>query len=97
MEEVEEVEPFPLSHQGSGEGRRVPVPMTAEQIADDIADRIKRGEYKAGEQLPPYRVLADLYGVHVSTVARVMLILRARGTVVGVPGRGVFVPDAPQA
>ncbi len=91
------MESFPLLHQRSGEANPVPVPMTAEQIADDIADRIKRGEYKAGEQLPPYRVLAELYGVHVSTVARVMLILRARGTVIGVPGRGVFVPDASNA
>jgi DNA-binding GntR family transcriptional regulator len=68
--------------------------MSAEQIAADLTDRIRRGEYKAGGQLPPYRVLAELYGVHFSTIARVMTLLRERRVVIGVPGRGVFVPDA---
>ena len=69
--------------------------MTAEQIAADLTNRIKRREYKAGEQLPPYRVLADLYNVSFSTIARVMTLLRERKVVIGVPGRGVFVPDQP--
>jgi DNA-binding GntR family transcriptional regulator len=68
--------------------------MNAEQIAADLTERIKRGEYKPGEQLPTYRSLGDLYNVSFSTVARVMTLLRERGVVVGVPGRGTFVPDA---
>jgi GntR family transcriptional regulator len=66
--------------------------MTAEQVATDLTDRIAAGEYAPGTQLPPYRVLAELYGVHYSTIARVMTLLRERKVVVGVPGRGVFVP-----
>jgi DNA-binding GntR family transcriptional regulator len=70
--------------------------MSAEQIAADLTDRIARGEYKAGDQLPTYETLASLYNVSTGTIARVMIVLRTRGTVVGVPGRGVFVPDAPR-
>jgi len=67
--------------------------MTAEQIAADLTERIRRGEYKPGTQLPPYRVIADLYDVSFSTIARVMTLLRERKVVVGIPGRGVFVPE----
>lgn len=73
----------------------MPIPMTAEQIADDLAARIKSGEYKPGTQLPPYRVLSELYNVGNTTVAKVMTILRARGVVIGVQGRGVYVPEEP--
>jgi GntR family transcriptional regulator len=69
--------------------------MSAQQIAADLTDRIRAGEYKPGTQLPPYRVLAELYGVAFSTIARVMTLLRERHVVIGVPGRGVFVPDEP--
>lgn len=67
--------------------------MSSEDIARDLAERIRAGEYPPGSQLPPYRVLAELYNVGMTTIARVMVILRERGVVVGVPGRGVFVPE----
>lgn len=69
--------------------------MSMEQIAGDLTDRIRRGEYKPGEQLPTYDALAALYNVSAGTIARVMIVLRERGIVVGVPGRGTFVPDQP--
>jgi GntR family transcriptional regulator len=69
--------------------------MSAEQIAADLTDRIRRREYKPGAQLPTYDSLAALYNVSTGTIARVMIVLRTRGTVIGVPGRGVFVPDEP--
>ncbi|GIH12057.1 GntR family transcriptional regulator [Rugosimonospora africana] len=65
------------------------------QVAADLADRIRAGGSTPGTQLPPYRVLAELYGVAFSTIARVMTLLCGRHVVVGVPGRGVFVPDEP--
>ena len=71
----------------------MPLPMNAQQVAADLTDRIRRGEYKPGEQLPTYGSLADLYGVSHSTIARVMTLLRERGVVVGVPGRGTFIPE----
>jgi GntR family transcriptional regulator len=67
--------------------------MTADQIARDLAERVRKGEYPPGSQMPPYRVLADLYSVSFSTIARVMTLLRERGVVVGVPGRGTFVAE----
>lgn len=67
--------------------------MSSEQIARDLADRIRAGEYPPGSQLPTYHALSGLYGVSEATVALVIRILRERGVVVGVPGRGVFVPE----
>lgn len=74
----------------------VPVPMSSDQIATDLTERIRLGEYAPGSQLPPYRVLADLYGVGITTISTVIRILRERQVVIGVPGRGVFVPDEPK-
>jgi GntR family transcriptional regulator len=73
----------------------VPVPMTRYEIADDLTARIRAGEYPPGSQLPPYRVLAELYSVSFTTIAAVVALLRDRRVVVGVPGRGVFVPEEP--
>jgi len=67
--------------------------MSMDQIAADLTDRIRRGEYAPGKQLPTYASLADQYSVSTGTIARVMIVLRTSGVVVGVPGRGVFVPD----
>ncbi|MFD0594085.1 GntR family transcriptional regulator [Catellatospora coxensis] len=50
-------------------------------------------EYPAGSQLPTYNELADLYSVSFSTITRVIGVLRLTGVVVGVPGRGTFVPE----
>ncbi|MGC9670482.1 winged helix-turn-helix domain-containing protein [Planosporangium sp. 12N6] len=71
----------------------MPVPMTSYQIAADLTERIKAGEYAPGSQLPTYATLANLYSVSPATIAGVMRILRERGVVIGVPGRGTFVPE----
>lgn len=71
----------------------MPIPMSSEQIAEDLTDRIERGQYKPGTQLPTYHALSKLYSVSYATIARVMVLLRDRGTVIGVPGHGVFVPE----
>lgn len=66
--------------------------MNAEQIARDLTDRIRAGEYgEPGSQLPTYAALATLYSVSDSTITKVIGLLRERGVVVGVPGRGTFV------
>lgn len=69
------------------------VPLTYAQIADDLAVRVAAGEYRPGQRLPSYAELASLYSVSVSTASRAVAILRDRQVVVGVPGRGVFVPQ----
>ncbi len=71
----------------------VPLPMSSEQIIEDLTERIRSGEYPPGSQLPTYDSLATLYSVSPATIASVMRILRERGVVVGVPGRGTFVPE----
>lgn len=71
----------------------MPIPMSSAQIAEDLTDRIERGQYKPGEQLPTYHTLSQLYGVSYATIARVVTLLRERGVVVGVPGRGTYVPE----
>jgi GntR family transcriptional regulator len=67
--------------------------LTYRQIADDLADRIAKGEYAPGSRLPSYAQLAALYNVSVSTASRAIAILSDRGVVEGEPGRGVFVPE----
>lgn len=71
----------------------MPLPMSYLKIAEDLTARIKSGEYPAGSQLPTYNELADLYSVSFSTITRVIGVLRLTGVVVGVPGRGTFVPE----
>nr|WP_191841146.1 winged helix-turn-helix domain-containing protein [Catellatospora chokoriensis] len=69
------------------------IPMSSAQIAEDITARIAAGEYAPGSQLPTIAQLASLYNVSDGTISRVMIVLRTRGTIVGVPGRGTFVPE----
>ncbi len=70
------------------------IPMSSDQIVDDLTARIRGGEYPPGTQLPTYAALAGLYDVSPATIAIVMRILRERGVVVGVRGRGTFVPES---
>lgn len=70
--------------------------MTTREIADDMADRIDKGEYAVGAVLPSRRVLAAMYSVSVSTADRVMMLLVDRGYAYGEPGRGTFVADPDQ-
>jgi GntR family transcriptional regulator len=70
------------------------VPLNADQVARDLTDRIAAGEYgEPGSQLPTYAALAALYSVSESTVTKVIGLLRERGVVIGVPGRGTFVAE----
>lgn len=73
----------------------MPIPMSANQIIEDLTDRIERGEYRPGDQLPTYVALSRLYSVSYATIARVIGILKERGVVIGVTGHGVFVPEEP--
>lgn len=59
------------------------------QVANDVARRIEAGEIV--RKLPAERDLADEYGVAYTTVRRAMQVLRERGLVVTVHGRGTFV------
>ena len=61
------------------------------QVADLIAARITSGELPPGSRLPPERDLAAEYGVAYDTVRRAAAVLRERGLIQTVHGRGTFV------
>ena len=74
----------------------MPRRLTYREIADDITDRIRRGDaaYRPGDRLPSYAGLAELYGVSISTAARAVGLLTDRGVVESVVGRGVYVAQS---
>ena len=65
--------------------------LTYREIADDLAARIRSGEYPPGEKLPSYAQLADIYSVSVSTAQRAVTLLHDRGLIVGEKGVGLYV------
>jgi GntR family transcriptional regulator len=61
------------------------------RVADWIESRIKSGELKPGSRLPPERELARDCGVAYDTVRRAAVLLRERGLIITVHGRGTYV------
>lgn len=68
-----------------------PPGMSSAEIIEDMADRIRRGDYKPGDRLPKYVELMRLYGAAYGTIATVMAGLKKRNLVKGVRGKGVYV------
>ncbi len=60
-----------------------------QQVAGKIAARIAAGRYTA--KLPAERKLAEEFGVSYITLRHAMAILRQRGLIVSIHGRGTFV------
>lgn len=70
----------------------MPSPMGARDIAADLGERIAGGEYgQPGTKLPKRQELAELYGVGLTTIAKVILLLKERGLVEGVQGHAAYV------
>jgi GntR family transcriptional regulator len=64
------------------------------RVADDIAARIVSGELAPGARLRSERDLAEFYQVSYGTIRRAMEVLRNRGLITTIHGRGTFVkPD----
>jgi GntR family transcriptional regulator len=61
------------------------------QVADHIAGQIERGDLRTGDRLPPERELAGDYGVSYDTIRRAAEVLRERGLIRTVHGKGTFV------
>jgi DNA-binding GntR family transcriptional regulator len=59
-----------------------------QQVADAVAARIGAGRYPG--QLPAERDLAREFGVSYVTVRRAMAVLRERGLIETIRGRGTF-------
>ena len=61
------------------------------QVATDIAARIASGELQPGARLRSERDLAEHYGVSYGSVRSAMKVLRERGLITTIHGRGTFV------
>jgi GntR family transcriptional regulator len=67
------------------------------QLADDLAGRIGQGEFPTGSRLPSEADLAEHYGVAKMTVRRALEVLRERGLVKTLHGRGSVVVASPKS
>jgi GntR family transcriptional regulator, transcriptional repressor for pyruvate dehydrogenase complex len=69
-----------------------------EKLADRIEQRIRSGELADGDRMPPEGTLAADYGVSRTLAREALAILRTRGYLETINGRGTFVrhPDASQ-
>ncbi|QKW40870.1 winged helix-turn-helix transcriptional regulator [Actinomadura sp. NAK00032] len=63
------------------------------QVAAEIERRIDEGVYQPGRCLPSSAALSDEFGVSRRTAVEALGVLREKGVVRGVVGRGTFVVD----
>ncbi|MFI7706189.1 GntR family transcriptional regulator [Nonomuraea sp. NPDC049480] len=91
-----------LVHTVQGEGTFVGPPGVARTkptraryaiIADDIAARIRRGEFPPNRAIPSEKVLMQCHGVAKVTARLAVARLREQGWVFTVPYRGTYVSD----
>ena len=71
---------------GAGQPRE---PLSV-RVHRDLSERIARGEFAAGAQLPTEKELSETYGVSRAVVRKAITILRADGLVLVRQGAGVF-------
>lgn len=69
-----------------------PIPLYY-QLKEILKQRMKNGEWKAGDQLPSERDLEETYGVSRMTARRALVELGNEGYVVREQGRGTFVAE----
>ena len=65
------------------------------QVQHMIAQRINRGEYPRGRQLPPENELSRELGVSRVTVREALRVLAEQKILIKFQGRGTFVADSP--
>lgn len=75
----------------SGASRRIGRSRVADQIVDDLRDRILGGDLPNGSRLPAERELAEEYGVSGATVREAVRVLSTVGLVSVRHGAGSFV------
>src|SRR5260370_20606994 len=66
------------------------------QVADCIAGRIASGALAPGAKLPAERDMASGYGVAYDTIRRATALLRERGLIATIVGRGTHVAERRQ-
>jgi GntR family transcriptional regulator len=70
--------------------KQSPIPLYY-QLAEIIREQIRTGELKAGDQLPPERLLSERYQISRMTARQALGYLLREGTLVTEHGRGTFV------
>jgi GntR family transcriptional regulator len=65
------------------------------QVAEQLRDAIKRGDYAAGETLPSQPELARRYDLNQSSISRAMAMLQSEGWIRTEHGRGSVVLEVP--
>lgn len=82
---------MPHDTTGNGADRRIGRGRIADQIVDDLRERILSGELPNGSRLPAERELAEQYGVSGSTIREAVRVLSTVGLVSVRHGAGSFV------
>ena len=67
------------------------------QIAADLMAEIERGELPPGRLLPSEKELTERYGVARNTARSALAVLREKGLIYTVSGRGSYVAESPVA
>jgi GntR family transcriptional regulator, transcriptional repressor for pyruvate dehydrogenase complex len=66
-----------------------------EEVVSQIHDLVREGRFKAGDQLPSERELAETFKVSRTSVREALRALEAQGLIVSRTGAGNFVADLP--
>ena len=66
-----------------------------EEVVSQVHELIKRGRFKAGDQLPSERELAETFKVSRTSVREALRALETQGLVISRTGMGTFVADMP--
>lgn len=66
-----------------------------EEVVSQIHELIRQGRFKAGDQLPSERELAETFKVSRTSVREALRALESRGLVVSRTGAGTFIADLP--
>src|SRR3954449_5160380 len=61
------------------------------QIAAQLRERIRRGDWQPGERLPSIPAMGEMFGVAKQTVQRAVDQLRVEGVLITKPGSGTYV------
>jgi GntR family transcriptional regulator len=63
------------------------------QVADQLRDAIRSGQYAPGSQLPSYEALMRTYDVSITVIRSAIRELKTEGLVSTHQGKGAFVRD----
>jgi GntR family transcriptional regulator, transcriptional repressor for pyruvate dehydrogenase complex len=66
-----------------------------EEVVTQVHDLIKEGKFKAGDQLPSERELAETFKVSRTSVREALRSLEAQGLIISRTGMGNFIADLP--